>query len=71
MARLWPFLLALGALCAYSMQVDPDRIAARLRIEAEIEEDYARRVGRRRRQLGQPKEVTIQVDSLKVFCGNM
>jgi hypothetical protein len=46
------------------MQVDPDRIAARLRIEAEIEEDYARRVGRRRRQLGQPKEVTIQVG----FC---
>lgn len=61
MARLWPFLLALGALCVQAMQVDPERIAARLRIEAEIEEDYARRVGRRRRQLGQPKEVTIQV----------
>lgn len=49
------------------MTVDPDRIAARLRIEAEIEEDYAKRTGRNRRQLGQPKEVTIQVRNFKWF----
>ncbi|KAI6188477.1 EGF-like domain-containing protein [Aphelenchoides besseyi] len=53
-------LAAIWIQCSQSMTVDPDRIAARLRIEAEIEEDHLKRVGRNRRQLS-PKEVTIQV----------
>lgn len=66
MKRLWLLAVLVCFSCIQSnisAQPDPDRIAARLRIEAEIEEDYARRVGRHRRQLGQPKEVTIQVVS--------
>lgn len=71
MARTWPclllFLLYIAIRHTQQMTVDPDRIAARLRIEAEIEEDYAKRTGRNRRQLGQPKEVTIQVRNFKWF----
>lgn len=64
MARSWPFLLLLMGTfvqLAQQMTIDPERIAARLRIEAELDEDYTKRTGRNRRQLGQPKEVTIQV----------
>ncbi|CAD5215564.1 unnamed protein product [Bursaphelenchus okinawaensis] len=53
----------LSALIGWStaMLLDPERVAARLRIEAEAENDRLIRTGRSRRQLGQPKEVTIQV----------
>lgn len=47
---------------AMSMHLDPERIAARLRIEQEIANDKLA-VSRNRRQLGgTPKEETIQVN---------
>ncbi|CAJ0943292.1 unnamed protein product, partial [Mesorhabditis belari] len=52
----------------HSMRLDPERIAARLRIEEEIEEDRLKEAIRRdptlarsRRQLATPKEIQIQV----------
>lgn len=42
-----------------TMRVDPERIAARLRIEEEIAMDKA---GRNRRQLATPKEISISVN---------
>ncbi|VDO77745.1 unnamed protein product [Heligmosomoides polygyrus] len=57
--RMWTPWLAFLPLIA-AMRLDPDRIAARLRIEAEIESDHEARSGRGRRQL-QPKEISIQV----------
>ncbi|KAK0417416.1 hypothetical protein QR680_012996 [Steinernema hermaphroditum] len=52
-------LLAVGV---RAMRVDPERIAARLRIEQEIEQDRLEKSGRSRRQLGAtPKEISIQV----------
>lgn len=64
----WPLLFCLICVkLTRQMTVDPERIAARLRIEAEIDEDYAKRTGRNRRQLGSPKEVTIQVGFICVF----
>ncbi|KAK6740834.1 hypothetical protein RB195_008970 [Necator americanus] len=57
---MWTPLLAFLPLIT-AMRVDPERIAARLRIEAEIENDREiKRSGRDRRQL-QPKEISIQV----------
>lgn len=56
---MWTPWLAFLPLIA-AMRLDPDRIAARLRIEAEIESDHEARSGRGRRQL-QPKEISIQV----------
>uniref|UniRef100_A0A915ALI5 Uncharacterized protein n=1 Tax=Parascaris univalens TaxID=6257 RepID=A0A915ALI5_PARUN len=44
---------------ANSMRVDPERIAARLRIEQEIEMEKMR--GRNRRQLATPKEISISI----------
>ncbi|VDM44624.1 unnamed protein product [Toxocara canis] len=44
---------------ADAMRVDPQRIAARLRIEQEIEMDKAR--NRNRRQLVTPKEISISI----------
>ncbi|TKR78276.1 hypothetical protein L596_019108 [Steinernema carpocapsae] len=56
-------LLALIVSSALGMRVDPERIAARLRIEQEIENDRLEKSGRSRRQLGgaTPKEISIQV----------
>ncbi|CAD5221512.1 unnamed protein product [Bursaphelenchus xylophilus] len=59
-------VLCLGVVIALlggsvAMLLDPERVAARLRIEAEAEQDKLLRTGRNRRQLSQPKEVTIQV----------
>ncbi|KAI1729936.1 nidogen-like domain-containing protein [Ditylenchus destructor] len=51
------------------MRLDPERLAARLRIEQEIEMDH-RRMGRNRRQLGTPKEETIQVTA-QLFSGRL
>ncbi|KAL6727667.1 hypothetical protein Aduo_009523 [Ancylostoma duodenale] len=58
---MWTPLLAFLPLVA-AMRVDPERIAARLRIEAEIASDRGEspRSARDRRQL-QPKEISIQV----------
>lgn len=58
---MWTPLLAFLPLIA-AMRVDPERIAARLRIEAEIANDRGEtpRSERGRRQL-QPKEISIQV----------
>lgn len=44
------------------MRVDPERIAARLRIEEEIEMDKLEKAGRNRRELS-PKEQTIHVSN--------
>ncbi|KIH50994.1 hypothetical protein ANCDUO_18923, partial [Ancylostoma duodenale] len=57
---MWTPLLAFLPLVA-AMRVDPERIAARLRIEAEIASDRGEspRSARDRRQL-QPKEISIQ-----------
>ncbi|KAI1717168.1 dendrite extension defective protein 1 [Ditylenchus destructor] len=52
-----------------AMRLDPERLAARLRIEQEIEMDH-RRMGRNRRQLGTPKEETIQVTA-QLFSGRL
>ncbi|PIO72413.1 Nidogen-like protein [Teladorsagia circumcincta] len=60
LVRMWTPLLAVLPLIA-AMRVDPERILARLRIEAEIANDHdGTRTGRGRRQL-QPKEISIQV----------
>ncbi|CAJ0599781.1 unnamed protein product [Cylicocyclus nassatus] len=57
---MWTPCLAFIPLIA-AMRVDPERIAARLRIEQEIENDRGiTRTDRGRRQL-QPKEISIQV----------
>uniref|UniRef100_A0A1I8ASX4 Nidogen n=1 Tax=Steinernema glaseri TaxID=37863 RepID=A0A1I8ASX4_9BILA len=57
-----PLFLLLLVLGAHAMRLDPERIAARLRIEQEIENDRLEKVGRSRRQLGAtPKEISIQV----------
>jgi hypothetical protein len=61
---LYLLLLLLSSLLssAASMRLDPGRIAARMRIEEEIEMDREAKAGRSRRQLGGgPKEETIQV----------
>ncbi|VDO61299.1 unnamed protein product [Haemonchus placei] len=58
---MWVPWLAFLPLMAAAMRVDPERIAARLRIEAETSNDLDDlRSGRGRRQL-QPKEISIQV----------
>ena len=56
-------LLTLLSICSTvsCMRLDPERIAARLRIEQEIEMDHLAKVGRNRRQLAPQKEITIQV----------
>ncbi|CAI4230798.1 unnamed protein product [Auanema sp. JU1783] len=57
--RLTAILLSLMPFIV-TMRLDPERIAARLRIEQEIENDKLERSLRGRRQL-QPKEISIQV----------
>ncbi|CAJ0580894.1 unnamed protein product, partial [Mesorhabditis spiculigera] len=64
----WPLWLATLLLTTQSMRIDPERIAARMRIEQEIEEDRIRAaiqrdpsLARSRRQLATPKEIQIQV----------
>lgn len=70
--RLTVILLAiLAALSCFprqivGMRVDPERIAARLLIEQEIVMDKLAKVGRNRRQLATPKEISISV-SLFIF----
>ncbi|VDN34035.1 unnamed protein product [Gongylonema pulchrum] len=47
---------------AFAMRVDPERIAARLRIEQEIAMDKLSKLGRNRRQLAAtPKEISISI----------
>uniref|UniRef100_A0A8R1U360 Uncharacterized protein n=1 Tax=Pristionchus pacificus TaxID=54126 RepID=A0A8R1U360_PRIPA len=58
--RLWVMALVASSV-TFAMRVDPERIAARLRIEAEEEADRAMQNGRSRRQLATPKEISIQV----------
>ncbi|MCP9257182.1 Nidogen-like protein [Dirofilaria immitis] len=43
------------------MRLNPERIAARLRIENEIEMDKLVKLGRNRRQLATPKEISISI----------
>ncbi|EJD75008.1 nidogen [Loa loa] len=43
------------------MRLNPERIAARLRIEKEIETDKLVKMGRNRRQLVTPKEISISI----------
>ncbi|WKX98563.1 hypothetical protein Q1695_013892 [Nippostrongylus brasiliensis] len=57
---MWTPWLAFLPLVVSAMRVDPERIAARLRIEAGAVDDHLERSGRGRRQL-QPKEISIQV----------
>ncbi|GMT19356.1 hypothetical protein PFISCL1PPCAC_10653, partial [Pristionchus fissidentatus] len=56
--RLWWVAFVVTAT---AMRVDPERIAARLRIEAAEEAEKALQIGRSRRQLATPKEISIQV----------
>lgn len=59
-------LLFLAFLCwipkrTAAMRLNPERIAARLRIEREMEMDKLVKMGRNRRQLATPKEISISV----------
>uniref|UniRef100_A0A1I8EWW2 Nidogen n=2 Tax=Wuchereria bancrofti TaxID=6293 RepID=A0A1I8EWW2_WUCBA len=44
-----------------AMRLNPERIAARLRIETEVETDKLVKMGRNRRQLATPKEISISI----------
>lgn len=46
------------------MRVDQERIAARFRIEREIEMEKLVKMGRNKRQLATPKEISISVSLL-------
>ncbi|VDN08199.1 unnamed protein product [Thelazia callipaeda] len=46
-----------------AMRLDPERLAARLRIEQEIQMDNLLKMGRNRRQLATPKEISISVSN--------
>ncbi|VBB33000.1 unnamed protein product [Acanthocheilonema viteae] len=64
--RTFLSLLLLALLCGIpkritAMRLNPERIAARLRIEKEMEMDRLVKMGRNRRQLATPKEISISI----------